>query len=296
MNGKKKIVFGVLLLVILLFAGGFVVFGDKLTQLLVESPLARILLPQREGSDGSGLLAEFEQSLLSSQREDTEEEAYDKSRRKATEKEIAELTSWASTQTITLTGITKSIRVLYEKGLDSEDETDIGGVPGIWQIGETLKKIPETLIEVMANKTIYVSSVTEPSFTVLRGNAGGKLRGVHEGIILAQPIIERSILREFAHFLNFQGIEGLSVPRNVQLYGLRDKYKSIFTPTVPYTKEVPEGYISSLSTSNTFENFAEHFTAYILDADMFRMRASKEPKLAEKYIFLRDQLFERTEY
>lgn len=293
----RKTVFIGVLAVFFVCIVGFFVFSDRFTQSLLQSPIARLLLPEAFIGNQSGSLSEFELSLLSARMKDPEIDTYDKSRRKATEKEIQTLMSWASQNEIVLTGITRSVRILYEDGLQPEqDFTEIPEVPGVWQIDETLSMIPKTLIEILRNRTIYVSTVAEPSFTVIKGNKEGKLKNVNEGIILTQPITPRSILREFAHFLDFQGIQGLSVPRDAQLFGLRDKYRAVFSSTVPYTKEIPEGYMTSLATTNTFENFAEHFTAYILDGDSFRVRASKEPKLAEKYIFLRDQLFERIEY
>lgn len=290
----KKLLIGLLIGLFIVISGIIYIFGDAFSSLLLETPVARLLLPQ-VNNDGA-LLTDFEQMLLSPQTIDQDLVSNSRARRRATDREIELLMSWASENTISVQGITKSVKLLYENGILESDLIEIREVPGVWQIPSVLSVIPPSLVRVLSYKTIYVSTVAEPSFSVLQGDKGTKLKNVKEGIILTQPITQRTILREFAHFLNLSGIEGLSVPRDSQLFGLRENYKAVFSPQISFTKEAPEGFISSLATSNIFENFAEHFTAYIVDGDTFRLRASKEPKLAEKYIFLRDQLFERLEY
>ena len=225
--------------------------------------------------------------------------AYEATRHLLTAEEKETVTAWFKDKNIQLVGVKKEPRTMYDTGLDSNnDVVDILTVPGVWEVYAALSLLPDSQLELMGGKVIYVSLAAGRPYTVIKGDTGGVLQHVKAGFIQTQPISKDSVLRELAHIITFHGIEGLSDDKQELFIKLMDEYSRLFDIGDKTYKpgEVPKGFISAYATQSRVDNLAEHFRYYVLKADEFRGKASDDADLARKYIFFRDRLFEGKEY
>ncbi len=210
------------------------------------------------------------------------------------DKIIKQLLQWADEKNIIIVGVDKTFAEIYETGLDRSDYIDPRDIPKTVKIAEGLYKLPEDVIRVMSRKTIYIS--TKPGNGHVLFGTGPYL---DRGFILEQPVTAYDVLHEFAHVLDNHGIKGMAGDPQNHWQHLVNERNTIFKITVKHAPEIitpPEGYISVYSMSNQDENFAEHFTAYIVNPDQFRERAENEPLLKQKYDFFKNNIFNSREY
>lgn len=66
---------------------------------------------------------------------------------------------------------------------------------------------------------------------------------------------------------------------------------SWITSSVKRSNARPEDFVSGYASSNVFEDFAESFTYFILQNEVFAERAQENAALAQKYMWIRDTLF-----
>jgi hypothetical protein len=220
------------------------------------------------------------------------------SERFATSRELAELQGWAHDYQIQLRGLKKRIRELYSEGFDeNSDSIPLAEVPGVAVVLKGIRRIPWQAMVPMRGKTLYISVLEEPPHIIIKGNLGGVLPGVEDGIVLTQPITTISVVHQFGHIVGFFGIEGLYGSNYPNLVRIRADYDAIFetTDAASMTGNIPIGYMTLYAMKNKAENFTEHFTAYLVDGEEFRRRASSNAKLMEKYGFLK-RIFEGEEF
>ncbi len=94
------------------------------------------------------------------------------------------------------------------------------------------------------------------------------------------------------------GIQGVYADeQNVFSYAKEDRNKifQVALENKPNDKE-KLGYITSYSTNNDLENFADHYAYYVVYPDMFQDEMKNDPLLAKKYEFLRDFIFNDKEF
>lgn len=216
------------------------------------------------------------------------------------EKKLSMFLEWAKKYNITIVGTNKTSNELYFNGLKPGELFEVKDTTGILEVAEGLYKIPRHLTRVMNNKTIYLSSRGGRGYTILSSWPDQNiLAGVNRGFILEQPITEDDAIHEFAHILDYHGIQGVYDDKESHWRNLQQERNDIFVVKVKYNpraKEPPEGYIDVYSTANDAENFAQHFTAYILYPEEFRRRAENEPLLKQKYNFFKYKIFNGVEY
>lgn len=66
---------------------------------------------------------------------------------------------------------------------------------------------------------------------------------------------------------------------------------SWITAHVQRSNSHPQNFVSGYAAADVYEDFAESFTYFVLHNDKFRARAQKNPTLAKKYLWIRDNLF-----
>ena len=98
-------------------------------------------------------------------------------------------------------------------------------------------------------------------------------QGQHPGATFSR----RQTIHEFAHILDYHGIQGVyDDPNNFWSY-LKELRDEIFKVPFAYDHKrpsVPAGYLDVYSTANAAENFAQHFMYYIL----YGWSSEKKPK------------------
>jgi len=199
--------------------------------------------------------------------------------------EMAKFEDWAKKHGITL-------KTLNEKNLKSSQ------VQGMFLAANTLYQIPDELLENMNGKTIYFSNQYGRSFSVISPELQSNVEGFEPGIVLKQEITSYETLHELAHIIDYQGIQGIGDSQKVfnDLQSQREKIFEINSIPDLNSDEIPPGHISIYSVVDDEENFAEHFTFYVLYPDEFRKRMQNDPELYEKYFFFRDFIFNGKEY
>ena len=226
-----------------------------------------------------------------------------------TEHELTELTSWADNHGINLKGTNKP--VFFWTALDYKvDDEDIGlnQIKGIQEVYKGLSILPDDVLEVMRGKTIYMTTNASARSVFVNEDPD---HGLSAGIMLTPGLTDtQSTLHEFGHLFDAYGLTGGEVENNnknpkkfPQFSDHVDEYRQLFT-----TKEIkpllgggyqgiaPPGYISGYSTVSIYENFAEHFSYYVTEGEMFRKKAENDPLIAEKYNFLKNEIFNLKEY
>ena len=198
--------------------------------------------------------------------------------------------NWAKERDILLVGINKSAKQLNWSIDHDKDQVELKDVPGILIAAEALYKIPDNILVVMTGKTIYFSTEDGRSFSVY--DAWG-INALNRGIILEQNVRTFIVIHEIGHIVDVHGIQGYHADeQNVFSYAKEDR-DEIFKVALENKPNDNEklGYITSYSSNNDLENFAEHYAYYVVYPDMFRDEMKNDPLLAKKYEFLRDSIF-----
>jgi len=209
---------------------------------------------------------------------------------------LANFENWAKEHDISLVGTNKNAKHLFKWRFDlDKDQVELKDVPGILIAAEALYKIPDNVIVVMTGKTIYFS--TEDGRSKSIHNVGGD-NPLNRGIIIEQNVRAVTVIHELGHIVDVHGIQGdFADEQNVFSYAKvdRDKIFQVALENKPNDKE-KLGYISSYSSNNDLQNFAEHYAYYVVYPDVFRDEMKNDPLLLKKYEFLRDFIFNGKEF
>jgi len=212
-----------------------------------------------------------------------------------TEINIIEFRKWAEERKISLVGIKKDANEVYYQGLNSSDIIDLEEVPYWWWAETGLRKIPDKVLKIMQDKTIYFSVKKGRGYAL----ASDWLEGTTAGFILEQTITDNQAVHELGHLVDFTGTQGIyDDPLNI-FSSVRDEKDKLFTGVEDYNpdaEEIPKGFISIYSSANNQEDFASHFAHYVLDAEEFRKKAETDKVLKKKYEFLKNKIFDSREY
>jgi len=118
------------------------------------------------------------------------------------------------------------------------------------------------------------------------------------GFIIEQNVKAVTVIHELGHIVDVHGIQGdFADEQNVFSYAKEDRNKifQVALANKPNDKE-KLGYITSYSSNNDLENFADHYAYYVVYPDLFRDEMKNDPLLAKKYEFLRDFIFNDKEF
>jgi hypothetical protein len=213
---------------------------------------------------------------------------------------ISEFKAWATVHGIHLVSVNKTTDDFYYNGATPSDFLPPDEVPRILEIANGLYKIPDNLLRVMRGKTFYLSHLYGRGYAVLGSWPDQHiLIGMDRGVILEQPLTEEDGIHEFAHILDYHGIRGMYEDPENHWKHLDEQRAALFAVPFEYNASLvdpPPGYLDVYSTANDAENFAQHFTFYILHAEEFRARSHNDSLLRAKYDFFKDQLFDGREY
>jgi len=184
------------------------------------------------------------------------------------------------------------LKTLNENSLESSQ------LQGMMLAANTLYQIPDELLENMNGKTIYFSNQYGRSFSVISPELQSNVEGLEPGIVLKEEITSYETLHELAHIIDYHGIQGIGDSKNIlnHLQSQRDKIFEIDFEARQNLDKIPLGYISEYSVTDENENFAEHFTHYVLYPDEFRKRMENDSLLKSKYEFFMDYIFKGIEY
>jgi hypothetical protein len=112
---------------------------------------------------------------------------------------------------------------------------------------------------------------------------------IHEvGHVVDTGLLGRSLYGEKTTFVD-RGKTVYSSDPSVALYGVSWKNNSSFTGR---TRDFVSGY----AMENPYEEFAETYAMYVLHGPLFRFQAAHNRALNDKYEFMRDVVFEDTEF
>ena len=168
---------------------------------------------------------------------------------------------------------------------------------------EALKLLPPSIIEKMNGTAVYMSTVEgHLNYALYSDESPEEIAKIYKtnpnivrhGIFLLQPISKKITIHEVGHLIGTIGIQGLYGDEYSSYKNLRTEYNNIFQLTG--LGNLPCGYVSDYSTTNDAENFAEHFSYYVVNGKGFRNRATTDPLLKAKYDFLKNHIFEGREY
>jgi len=208
---------------------------------------------------------------------------------------LANFENWAKEHDISLVGTNKNANQLKSSFDPDKDQVELKDVSGVLIAAEALYKIPDNVLLVMAGKTIYFSTEDGRSFSVF---ASWVDNPPSRGFIIEQNVKAVTVIHELGHIVDVHGIQGdFADEQNVFSYAKEDRNKifQVALENKPNDKE-KLGYITSYSTNNDLENFAEHYAYYVVYPDMFRDEMKNDPLLAKKYEFLRDFIFNDKEF
>ncbi len=208
---------------------------------------------------------------------------------------LANFENWAKEHDISLVGTNKNANQLKSSFDPDKDQVELKDVPGVLIAAEALYKIPDNVLVVMAGKTIYFSTEDGRSFSVF---ASWVDNPPSRGFIIEQNVRAVTVIHELGHIVDVHGIQGdFADEQNVFSYAKEDRNKifQVALENKPNDKE-KLGYITSYSSYNDLENFADHYAYYVVYPDMFRDEMKNDPLLAKKYEFLRDFIFNDKEF
>ena len=202
---------------------------------------------------------------------------------------------WAQERGISLVGITKDANEVYYQGLYSNETVPLDEVPQWWEVKKGLKKIPDSVLGVMNDKTVYLSIKRGRGYAM----ATDWLEGTTAGFILEQPTTEYQAVHELGHIVESNGVKGDGDKKAHIFPKAETESDRIFKVTEPYNPNLtspPQGFIDVYSSANAAENFAQHFMSYVLKAEKFREQMKNDSLLKEKYDFFKKWIFEGKEY
>jgi len=208
---------------------------------------------------------------------------------------LANFENWAKEHDISLVGTNKNANQLKSSFDPDKDQVELKDVSGVLIAAEALYKIPDNVLVVMAGKTIYFSTEDGRSFSVF---ASWVDNPPSRGFIIEQNVKAVTVIHELGHIVDVHGIQGVYADeQNVFSYAKEDRNKifQVALANKPNDKE-KLGYITSYSSNNDLENFADHYAYYVVYPDMFRDEMKNDPLLTKKYEFLRDFIFNDKEF
>ena len=208
---------------------------------------------------------------------------------------LANFENWAKEHDISLVGTNKNANQLKSSFDHDKDQVELKDVSGVLIAAKALYKIPDNVLLVMAGKTIYFSTEDGRSFSVF---ASWVDNPPSRGFIIEQNVKAVTVIHELGHIVDVHGIQGdFADEQNVFSYAKEDRNKifQVALENKPNDKE-KLGYITSYSSNNDLENFAEHYAYYVVYPDMFRDEMKNDPLLTKKYEFLRDFIFNDKEF
>lgn len=210
---------------------------------------------------------------------------------------LANFESWAAKHEITLVGTNKDAKHLAKWGfIADKDGVDLKDVPRVLIAANALYKIPDSVLEVMKDKTIYFSTEYGRSKSI--HSAWGP-NSLNRGFIIEQNVRDANVIHELGHIVDVHGIQGSFEDKQNIFINAKDERDKIFQVSVKYEPKepgAPLGHISRYSSQNDLENFADHFAYYVIYPDKFRDRIKNDPLLVDEYEFLRDQIFDGKEF
>ena len=202
---------------------------------------------------------------------------------------------WAQERGISLVGITKDANEVYYQGLYSDEIVPLDEIPQWWEVQKGLKKIPDSVLQVMNGKTAYLSIKQGRGYAM----ATDWLEGTTAGFILEQKITEHQAVHELGHIVESNGVKG-DGDRKAHIFAkAKTESDRIFKVTEPYNPNLtapPQGFIDVYSSANAGENFAQHFMSYVLKAENFREQMKNDSVLKEKYEFFKKWIFDGKEF
>lgn len=222
--------------------------------------------------------------------------------------EIEEFQKWADERGITLKGTQKTVFFWTAPEYRADDQdVSLDKIKGVANVYKSLSLLPDDVLEVMREKTIYFSTEEGRSTIISEGHPDKSLQaGIFMG---ADTTYGQAAVHEFAHVFaeHALGTEGegrffeTEFPKYNTIretFSLLFPWKSAEGGNVNYggVNEGPQGFISGYSTINQTENFAETFGYYVEAGNIFRQKMENDTLLTAKYNFLKDNIFSGKEY
>jgi len=185
---------------------------------------------------------------------------------------------------------------LYYNGFNPQtDSVNWMDVPRILIAAGALYKVPNEIIQVMEGKTIYFSTQSGRSYTVLSSFPDYNiLEGMNRGFILEQNINEHTVIHELGHIVDYHGIQGIYGDDKNFFSDVKAQRDKIFQVNVEgdYTSSyIRPGHITAYSSFNDVENFAENFAYHILYPDSYTNRVIDDSLLEDEYAFFKNLIF-----
>lgn len=215
------------------------------------------------------------------------------------QEKVSKFSEWAAYKEISLVGINKDAdHFLSTPFKPDNDRIDLNDVPKVLVAAEVLYLIPDDVLEVMRDKTIYFSIEEGRGYAIVSNFPElNMLVGLNRGLIIEQEITKHVVLHELGHIVDYHGIQGAFEDEQNAFSELKPLREKIFK--VNYnsgSKFISEGYLTHYSLENDDENFAEHFVYYVIYPEEFREKMKNDPLLAEKYKFFKEFIFSGKEY
>ncbi len=200
--------------------------------------------------------------------------AYDK------EIQLSDFVDWSYEHHIYLIGINKSSEYLKENGYNPYlDRISLAEVPNLDKLLDTITNLPDTVVDSLHGKTIYISTENGRGLAIPEQ---GLIENINPGFIIEQDINKYYIIHEIGHIVYH------TLPQP-ELFSI--DYSNI----VQY-EDRPAGFVTYYSLVNKHENFAEHFSYYVVRSQEFRDMATQDKLLDSKYNFLKYNVFDGIEY
>jgi hypothetical protein len=205
--------------------------------------------------------------------------------------ELKTFQHWAQLHNVSLVGLEKNSDKLFESGYESNRDV----VP-IYFDSITLKSLeifyemPETVLSSVTDKTLFFSSDYGRGYAQISTNDQLEfINGMSDGIILEGKITKKMIVHELGHMLDEYLIHNskIKLEKN-KLFKIDFSYNN--------SNSLFNGFISPYSNANSYENFAEHFSHYVLDGEKFRELIKNDYILKQKYDFFKELIFDGTEF
>jgi len=204
--------------------------------------------------------------------------------------ELFKFKKWAETHEIFLVGINKSSKNLATYGYDSiTDKILLDDVPNVLVAAEILYTIPDSVLESMKGKTIYFSTENGRGLALISSHYKS-IGNMNDGIIIDQNINPHSVIHEVGHIIDFEKYHD-----DYQNHSIKDDLFEVVLDEQNYLG-LPDGYVSYYSLRDNVENFAEHFTYYVVNGEDFRGIAETDVLLDKKYNFLKNYVFDGIEF
>jgi hypothetical protein len=212
--------------------------------------------------------------------------------------------AWAEAHQIQLIGTKQSLNDLYYDGFDPAKVVDASQVNGFSEAMEALMSLPDCVVAAMEpqynewskkteTKAIYFS--TQPlggwTWDTPYGYSAENWIGVYPGFILGQATAGMGVraVHEFGHVVDKMGLRVSYYWQPIPAWsGLKTEVDRIFDA---------QGTLwEAYANKSKEEDFAVHFHAYVWYGEAFYEATLSNPDLRERYSFLKNYIFQGTEY